>query len=163
MRGHVRAAIFALSTTLAWSGSAVARSEASTRHSLKQAYSAALRYLRVDMGFEVVEKDPDAAYLLFKYRPGRNEKESHGALELVQSGDEVMLYVTLAKFPRYREEMLSDGVLRKLRDEYGAPPAPKPPPPKKAPDEDEDDEDDGDGDNPPKQKQGEEEKKPKDD
>ena len=44
----------------------LARAEADTYYTLPQAFGAALRYLRVDLGFEVTEKDPEAAYLLFK-------------------------------------------------------------------------------------------------
>ena len=42
---------------------AEARVEAEAHYSKAQTYSAALRYLRVDLGYEVMEKDADAAYL----------------------------------------------------------------------------------------------------
>ena len=44
-----------------------ARVEAESGYSKGQTYSGALRYLRVDLGYEVVEKDPEAAYLMFRY------------------------------------------------------------------------------------------------
>jgi hypothetical protein len=116
---------------------ASARAEAEARYSKAQAYSAALRYLRVDLGYDVTEKDPDAAYLIFKYQlPGQSPQQaSNGTLEIVDGTDLVRIYVKLAKMPEYHERVLRDGLLRKLREEYGAPSAPpkKPAPPEENP------------------------------
>jgi hypothetical protein len=122
----------ALSTALLFSRGAAARAEAEARYSKAQAYSAALRYLRVDLGYDVTEKDPEAAYLIFKYQvPGQPQQASTGTLEIVDGADLVRIYVKLAKMPEYHERVLRDGLLRKLREEYGAPSAKKPEPPKK--------------------------------
>jgi len=115
-----------------------ARVDASSGYSKAQTYSGALRYLRVDLGYEVVEKDPEAAYLIFKYTtPGQSKVASTGTLEVIETEGRVRLFVNLPRLPEYHERVFRDGLLRKLREEYGAaPPAkkPKPPEPDKQPD-----------------------------
>lgn len=95
-----------------------------------QTYNAALRYLRVDLGYEVTEKDATAAYLLFKFVPEGRKLATNGAIEIVEQHEGVRLYVRLPEMPRYHEELLSDGLVRKLRDEYGEPPHHEEPPPR---------------------------------
>lgn len=109
---------------------ASAEVEADSRYSKAQTYSAALRYLRVDLGYEVTEKDPDSAYLLFRYLPPGQPKEGcTGAVEIVDAGDHVRVFVRIPRMPEYHAVVLRDGLMHKLRDEYG-PPAPRTPPPK---------------------------------
>jgi hypothetical protein len=99
-----------------------ARVAAEIQYSKAQTYSGALRYLRVDLGYEVVEKDPDAAYLMFRYQPSGNGKlQTHGSIEIIESETKTQLFVQLPKMPEYHERMLTDGLLKKLRTEYGAP------------------------------------------
>ena len=107
---------------LSASGVASANVEARSGYTKLQTYNAALRYLRVDLSYEVTEKDADAAYLLFHFVPEGRKKETHGAIEIVERQDSVRVYVRLPELPHYQEEMLSDGLFRKLRDEYGDPP-----------------------------------------
>jgi hypothetical protein len=105
------------------SGGAEARVEAESEYTKAQTYSGALRYLRVDLGYEVVEKDPDAAYLIFRYNlPGQNKRSTNGTIEVVETRSGVKLLVQIAEMPEYHERMLRDGLLKKLRVEYGAPP-----------------------------------------
>lgn len=115
-----------------------ARVEAECGYSKAQTYSGALRYLRVDLGYEVLEKDPDAAYLVFRYlQPGQPKSTSTGTLEVVDRGDGVRVFVRLPSMPEYHEVVLRDGLMKKLRDEYGVPPQKKPaakPAPAPAPD-----------------------------
>ena len=121
-----------------FSGAAVARVEATSPYSKAQTASSALRFLRVDRGYEITERDLDAAYVLFRYPiPGR-KAESNGSLEVVETRSGVKVIVQLAQLPSSHEALLRDGLMRKLRDEYGAPPskpAPKPAPPAKKPNE----------------------------
>jgi hypothetical protein len=107
---------------LATPGSAAASSEARSDYTKVQTYNAALRYLRVDLSYVVTEKDAQAAYLLFHFMPDGRKKETNGAIEIVERDDSVRVYVRLPELPHYQEEMLSDGLFRKLRDEYGDPP-----------------------------------------
>jgi hypothetical protein len=113
-----------------------ARVEAESGYSKAQTYSGALRYLRVDLGYEVLEKDPDAAYLVFRYvPPGQAKGATTGTLEVVDRGENVRVFVRLPSMPEYHEVVLRDGLMKKLRDEYGTPrakkapdkPAPSPP------------------------------------
>jgi hypothetical protein len=127
MRRLLALAVLALLTGLAL-GSAEARVESSTEYTKAQAYSAALRYLRVDLGFEVVERDPDAAYLIFRYQPSSGDKTaSNGSIEIVAAASRTLIVVQLTRMPEYHERVLRDGLLRKLENEYGAPPRPKAP------------------------------------
>jgi hypothetical protein len=126
------AALTALGAALAASG-AEARVEADSDYTKTQTYSSALRYLRVDLGYEVVEKDPEAAYLIFRYtHTGQNKRQTNGTIEVVEARDRVKVMVQIPEMPEYHERVLRDGLLKKLRLEYGAPPskAPSKPPAK---------------------------------
>src|SRR4051794_26083390 len=90
--------------------SATARVGGETEYSKAQTYSGALRYLRVDMGFEVVEKDPDAAYLIFRYElPGQKKATANGTVEVVEADGHVKLFVQIPTMPEYHERVLRDG------------------------------------------------------
>lgn len=109
----------------------LARADADTSYTLPQAFGAALRYLRVDLGFEVTEKDPEAAYLLFKYRvPGDPKREVAGSIELVKIDKRVRIFVKIPQMPQMHEQLLRDGLLRKLMQEYGEAARPSPDKPK---------------------------------
>jgi hypothetical protein len=114
---------------------ASARVDGSSAYTKVQTYSGALRYVRVDLGYEVVEKDPEAAYLIFKYTPPGGSKTSAvtGTLEVIEAGGGVRVFVNLPRMPEYHERIFRDGLLKKLRDEYGAPPPNAKKPPEKAP------------------------------
>jgi hypothetical protein len=126
--GLAAAAVAFVVSALLATGGAEARVEGRSDYSKPQTYSGALRYLRVDLGYEVVERDPEAAYLIFKYLPvGRRDDPSTGTIEIIESRGDVHLFVQLAKMPEYHERLLRDGLLKKLREEYGAPLPKKPP------------------------------------
>lgn len=116
-------------------GTASARSEAEVLYTQQQTFSAALRYLRVDLAYEVTEKDPDAAYLLFTIAPPtRNEEPARGSIEVVQRDRSVRVLVSLPKLPGYQEDLIKRGLLQKLQSEYGEPPRrTKPSAPESAP------------------------------
>ena len=101
-----------------------ARVDGGSSYSKAQTYSGALRYVRVDLGDEVVEKDPEAAYLIFKYAAPGGAKNSSvtGTLEVVEANGGVKRFVSMPRMPEYYERVFRDGLLKKLRDEYGAPP-----------------------------------------
>jgi len=124
-----------LAVGLFFTHAAPARVGGDSEYSKAQTYSAALRYLRVDLGYEIVERDPDAAYLIFRYQPpGQNKSNATGTVEIVDTDGHVKLFVQIATMPEYHERVLRDGLVRKLHDEYGEPPhkpAPPPPPQKK--------------------------------
>src|SRR5687768_4624791 len=93
-------------------GGAEARVDASSGYTKSQTYSGALRYVRVDLGYEVLEKDPDAAYLIFRYVPTGSAKThaATGTLEVVETGGAVRLFVSLPRVPEYQERMFRDGL-----------------------------------------------------
>ncbi|HYQ41569.1 MAG TPA: hypothetical protein VER11_06370 [Polyangiaceae bacterium] len=128
-----------LAAGLLFAQSATARVGGDSEYSKAQTYSAALRYLRVDLGYEVVERDPDAAYLIFRYQtPGQNKSNATGTVEIVDADGHVKLFVQIPSMPEYHERVLRDGLVRKLHDEYGTPPHKPPPtaPPQKKPEAD---------------------------
>jgi hypothetical protein len=118
--GACALAAASLVSTLFAVSSVSARADADTYYSLAQAFGASLRYLRVDLGFEVTEKDPEAAYLLFKYRTSADPKrEVPGAIELVKIDKRVRIFVKIPQMPQLHEQLLRDGLLRKLAQDYG--------------------------------------------
>lgn len=113
-------------------GAASARTEAEIGYTRTQTFSAALRYLRVDLAYEVTEKDAEAAYLLFTFAaPELQKKTAHGSIEVIERERGVRLVVSLPELPSYQEEVLKRGLLQKLRTEYGEPPERAAPPPPK--------------------------------
>ena len=133
-------AILVVGALVLFAGSATARVGGDAEYSKAQTYSGALRYLRVDLGYEVTERDPDAAYLIFRYQvPGQKKDASGsatGTVEIVDADGHVKLFVQIPAMPEYHERVLRDGLLKKLREEYGAPVRKPPPPPKKEPEAD---------------------------
>lgn len=122
-RPLVRVASRLCALVLAAAPAAFGRSEAEVTYTREQAFSAALRYLRVDLAYEVTEKDPNAAYLLFSFpAPELEQKNAHGSIEVIQTERSVRLLVSLPQLPAYREDVLKSGLLQKLRTEYGEPP-----------------------------------------
>lgn len=88
-------------------------------YSQKQVYSAAVRYLRIDLRYEITERDPDAAYLLFEYQPLGQKGMRFGAVEIVKLQQGVRLAVRMPDQPSYQETMLRDGLVKKLHADYG--------------------------------------------
>jgi hypothetical protein len=110
-----------LSVASLTSPDSLARAEAHAGYSKTQTYSGALRYLRVDLGYEITEKDAEAAYVLFRFVPSGKREPTNGSVEIVEAGEDVKVLVQLAQLPTYYETLLRDGLMRKLRDEYGEP------------------------------------------
>lgn len=131
-------ALLPLALVLLLARPAPARVGGDSDYSKAQTYSGALRYLRVDLGYEVIERDPDAAYLIFRYElPGQKKPGATGTVEIVDADGHVKLFVQIPSMPEYHERVLRDGLVRKLHDEYGNPPRkPQPAPPNKKPESD---------------------------
>jgi hypothetical protein len=123
VHGIALARVAALAGVLLAASPSPARVEAVCGYTLAQAYSGALRYLRVDKGYEVYEKDAEAAYLLFCYvAPGSPPRPTDGSIELVRARDKVKLLVRLPAVAEYHEQLLRDELVRKLQSDYGQPP-----------------------------------------
>jgi hypothetical protein len=127
--------VAALASSL-WATPAGADASYASPYTLGQTYSAALRLIRVDNGFQITERDPEAAYILFEYEhPESGTRITPGAIELIPRTDRVTVLVKLPKMPRYHEEALANALRRKLETEYGdPPPRTKPRPPDDTPD-----------------------------
>ncbi|HKE14766.1 MAG TPA: hypothetical protein VKB80_07890 [Kofleriaceae bacterium] len=135
-RAASAAIVFAV--TLAGAGAAAAKTERSATYSFEQAWPTALRHLRVDEGFTIVEKDAEAGYIVFEVK--EEGKSFSGTLEVVRQKDRagraaVRLVLRIGDRPAYMEAGVLDRMLEKLRQEYGEPPPPpeQAPPPKARP------------------------------
>src|SRR5579872_7372019 len=110
---------------LLWlAGTAAARSSATWYYPLVDVYSTAVRFIRIDRGCAITDRDPQAAYLMFECKDG--SKVRRGALELFRSGEAVRAQLTLADEPSYMEAHFLDQLGQKLKDERG-PSVPPPP------------------------------------
>ncbi len=116
-------------------GPARARSASLLPYPVADVWSSAVRFVRVDRGYTLREKDQASGYILFELTDGG--KSYKGALELIRATDDDGRDATRASFslpdlPRHWEAMLLDKLAAKVREERG-PPAP--PPPRKRPEE----------------------------
>jgi hypothetical protein len=124
-----------------------AKSAYESPYGFERTWNASLRFVRVDNGWNVTEKDETSGYLLFDYKSPQSTKPTPGTLELVRGRDPgapVNVLVQLPQMPRYHEQVLLDALASKMRREYGDPPLKKkeaPPPPEPV--------DGGDGGEPP--------------
>jgi len=109
---------------LALSGTASARTERKLTYRATQVWSSAVRFLRVDLGYKIVEKDKETGYLLFEYNDsGRSYQASLELIPVVDEGHRIVrARVRIEGMPSYVEAVLIDKFLRKLKTEYGDPP-----------------------------------------
>ncbi|WP_437761273.1 hypothetical protein WMF27_05660 [Sorangium sp. So ce281] len=92
-------------------------------YTFEQTFGTALRLVRVDLGFKLVEKDVSNGYLLFEYRsPESGGRVTQGAIEVVDGRAGVHVAVQLPAMPQYHEQVLLDGLVKKLTAEHGDPP-----------------------------------------
>jgi hypothetical protein len=109
--------------------SARARSSSVLPYPLAEVWPTAIRYLRVDRGATVREKDLESGYVLFELAEG--SKVYKGSLELIRTDDTegrqaTRVVANLTDLPRHFESTLLDKLALKVREEYGSP-APPPP------------------------------------
>jgi hypothetical protein len=120
----IAGASFALSAALL-AAPAVAKVSYDSPYGYDQTWNAALRLVRVDMGFKVAEKDATNGYMLFEYHsPEGGGKATSGSFEFVHDKNgpgPVKVVVQLPQMPRYHEQVLLDALVRKMRVEYGEP------------------------------------------
>ena len=104
-----------------------ARAQSDLPYALGEAFSTALRFVRVDRGCKIVDKDPDAAFVAFECDD--DGKAKRGTLELFKVAGGVRTQVTLGDDTHGMELRWLELFERKLRDERGTPAPPAPPPP----------------------------------
>ncbi len=109
-------------------------------HSYERVWPAAVRFLRIDEGLTIKEKDRDTGYILFVIE--EEGQQFSGSLELVRrkdysARDAVEFVLRIKDRPSYMEIAILNRLLIKLRKELGVPkaPAPKPPAPKDSPED----------------------------
>ena len=101
-----------------------AKSTRETTYRYDQLWNTAVRFLRVDNGFPIIEKDRKSGYLMFDYTD--NGTKQIGSVELVETVKDgqraIAVGIRIQNMPSYIEVLLLDKLERKLRDEYGDPP-----------------------------------------
>jgi hypothetical protein len=116
---------------------------------LETVWPTAIRYLRVDRRYTIVDRDPDSGFVVFEFpldatgydasAEGASDepRKGSGSLELFATTDaagrvSAHVEVTIEGGPTHLPHTILDGLHAKLRDERGTPPAPpaKPAPPK---------------------------------
>ncbi|MCA9589315.1 MAG: hypothetical protein KC657_28595 [Myxococcales bacterium] len=109
----------------ATSPDARAKSAYESTYGYDRTWTAGLRLVRVDLALKVTEKDETNGYLLFDYKSSEGgSKAVPGSMEFIRSKDgSVKVLVQIPQMPRYHEQVLVDHLTRKLRAEYGDPPA----------------------------------------
>lgn len=125
-----------VSTSLAW-----ARAEKTLAYTRDVAWPAAVRFIRVDEGLKIIEKDPDAGYVLFEIKEeGKTFRGSLEVMTVVVDGRTLVKFVMqIDERPSWVEVAMLTRLERKLRSELGtpAPPPSKKPKPDDKPKEDE--------------------------
>jgi hypothetical protein len=115
----------ALIVALSITSNADARAQSDLPYAVAEAFSTALRFVRVDRGCKVTDKDPDAAFVSFECDDGGKIKR--GSLELFKVSSGVRMQVTLGDDTHGTELRWLELFERKLRDERGAPVPPPAP------------------------------------
>jgi hypothetical protein len=134
--------IAALMSIVSIAPAAWARSEKVEPYEATEVFPTAVRFLRIDAGVKIVEKDADAGYVLFDLT--EDHKTFHGSLELIKTDVDgrvsVKLVLHIEDRPAYVEQLLLDKLDAKLRAELRPtrvppkkPPVPAPPSVKDAP------------------------------
>jgi len=107
--------------------SAHARAQTDLPYGLSETFSTALRFVAVDRGCKIVDKDADAAFVSFECSD--DGKVKRGSLELIKVATGVRTQVTLGDDTHGMELRWLELFERKLRDERGTPAPPPPSPP----------------------------------
>ena len=125
--------VVAADLALTWNVPAHARAQTDLPYSVGDAFSTALRFIRVDRGCKVLDKDAEAAFVAFECDD--EGKSKRGSLEIFKVATGVRTQVTLGDETHGMELRWLELFERKLREERGAPlppPAPAQPQPAKA-------------------------------
>jgi hypothetical protein len=120
------ALVLILDIVLSWNAPAHARAQTDLPYAIAETFSTAVRFVRVDRGCKVTDKDPDAAFVAFEC-PDDGGKVRRGSVELFRVNvqgpfkDMVRLQVTLGDETHGMELRWLELFERKLREERGTP------------------------------------------
>jgi hypothetical protein len=107
---------------------AYGRAQAELPYGLGEAFSTAVRFVRIDRGCKVVDKDAEAAFVAFECAAEEKDgKIKHGSFELIKVATGVRAQVSLGDDTHGMELRWLELYERKLRDERSptvTPPAP---------------------------------------
>ncbi len=126
-----RSLIVVLAVALATPSVSWARTERTLGYTASTAFGTAVRFLRVNEGVAIIEKDADAGYILFDLVEGK--RHFRGSVEVLpvvkdgKDGSSVRFVIQIADQPSYIEMAMMERLERKLRDELGAPISVAPP------------------------------------
>lgn len=117
-------------------GEASAKTSRRVSHSYEKIWPTAIRFLRIDEGLAIVEKDVESGYVLFELND--DGRSFSGALEVVRRKDKagrhaVEVFLSIQDRPSYMEHGILDRMLKKIVTELGQPKRPpkvEPEPPK---------------------------------
>jgi hypothetical protein len=109
---------------------AAAKSSRDVPYAPEAVFTTLVRFLRVDEGLKLVEKDAAAGYVIFELAEGK--RTFGGAAEVVRGQDGAGRAVTrvtlrISDRPSYMEIGMLDRLEVKLREELGEPPRAAPP------------------------------------
>jgi hypothetical protein len=112
---------------------------------IDQVWPTAIRYLRIDRGFKITDRDRDAGYMLFEF-PLEGARLGSGSVEMFATEDpsgrpSVSVAVNTGAGPVSMPSGVLDGIAAKVRAERGQPAPPPPPKQDEPPDQDEPDDD----------------------
>ncbi len=129
---HLVALAMVLLAGMAAAPPTAARSSAVLPYAPTEVWPTTVRFLRIDRGYVIREKDEATGYVLFELSEGqRNYKGSAELVRVVEDGRESTRVVfTLPDLPKHWEQLLIDKLSIKVRDDLGTPPPPsarKPP------------------------------------
>ncbi len=101
---------------------------------MEQVWPTAVRYLRVDRGYTIVDKDADAGFILFDFPIGPDDRTGRGSVEVFATKDasgrpSASVNVTTDGGPLHLPHAIIEGLGDKLRRERGQPAAPPRPAP----------------------------------
>jgi hypothetical protein len=94
----------------------------------------AVRVLRVDRGYSIVDRDPEAGFILFDFPIGPEDRTGRGSVEIFATKDAsgrmaASVQITTDGGPVHLPHALLDALADKLRRERGQPAAPPRPEP----------------------------------
>ncbi len=127
----MRLAAGALIVLLAAGSIASAKTTREYAYPYDPVWSALVRFLRVDEGLKVLEKDADTGYILFELV--ESKRSFRGAAEVMRQEGATRVVMRLTDRPSYMELGLLDRFADKLREELGDPLPPSTPSPPSPP------------------------------
>lgn len=109
---------------------ALARVESILAYPMTDVWPSAIRFLRIDRGYTIKEKDDATGYVLFELTEGG--RTYRGAMEFIFARDPdgrnaTKLFVQIPELPRRFEQGVLEKLVGKIRDDHGLPPPPAAP------------------------------------